>query len=458
MAPTDQYKKLGLAIVGGGRGGLELLRLFHQEKGIEILGIADKRPEAPAIKFAQSVNIPTTTDFGQLIHRDGVDLIADLTGNPDVRLQIVKDKAPHVELLGGVSAKLMWNFIEMLERKVEERTQELKEVQEELLRNKLAMLQQISSGVSHELQSPLGVIKNSVAYLSDKMTDYPKNIKHLKIIDQEIIIAEKIINDLADFVKPVDWIFASNDLQQQLIQSEKLAQVGIMAAGIAHEVNNPLSVMLGKAEMILEEEDPARVKKYAQEIIKYAKKASDIVKGITFYSRVTTAPGTERRIYLNAQLNEAIKLSKYSTSFDDIELVTDYQDIPPVRGNAGEIQQVFVNLMKNAVQAMNGKGRLLVSSRYEDGSVVVTIRDTGAGIKKEHLKQIFTPFFTTKDPGRGTGLGLNIVHKIITNHGGSISVESEEGQGAAFIVRLPPTNESPPGEDERWKMGVEKDL
>ena len=291
------------------------------------------------------------------------DLIADLTGNPDVRLQIV-GQPPHWNSWGD-RAKLMWNFIEMLERKVAERTQELKEVQEELLRNKLTMLQQISSGVSHELQSPLGVIKNSIAYLSDEIADHPKIAKHLRIIDQEIIIAEKIINDLADFVKPVDWIFASNDLQQQLIQSEKLAKVGSMAASIAHEVNNPLSVMLGKAEMILEEEDPARVKKYAQEIIKYAKKASDIVKGITFYSRVTTAPGTERRIHLNAQLNEAIKLSKYSTSFDNIELVTDYQDIPPVRGNAGEIQQVFVNLLKNAVQAMNGKGRL---------ACVVTIR------------------------------------------------------------------------------------
>jgi len=336
----------------------------------------------------------------------------------------------------------------MLERKVKERTQELKEVQEELLRNKLTMLQQISCGVSHELQSPLEVIKNSIAYLSDKMNDHPKTKKHLEIIDREILVAEKIINELADIIRPVDWDFASNDLQQQLIQSEKLAQVGIMAAGIAHEVNNPLAVMLGKAEMILEEEDPARIKKYAQDIIKYASKASDVVRGITFYSRVPSAPGTERQIHLNDQLKEAIKLSKYSTPLDHIELVTDYQDIPPVRGNAGEIQQVFINLMSNAVQAMNGKGRLFVKSRHEDSSVVVTIRDTGTGIKKEHLNQLFAPFFTTKDPGKGTGLGLNIVHKIITNHGGSMSVESEEGQGAAFIVRLP-AYESRQGEEDR---------
>lgn len=451
---ADQKKKLGLAIVGGGRGGLELLRLFHREEGIEILGIADRRLEAPAVKYAQAVNIPTTTDFRQMINREGVDLIADVTGNPEVRLQILKEKNPQVELLGGISAKLMWNFIEMLGRKVNERAQELKEVHEDLLRNKLVMLQQISSGISHELQTPLGVIKNSVAYLSDKLTDHPKSAKHLEIIDREVLVAEKIINDLSDFVKPVDWVFASDDLQQQLIQSEKLAQVGIMAAGIAHEVNNPLAVMLGKAELILEEEDPARVKQYAEEIIKYANRASDIVKGITFYSRAATGNG--RQIRLNDQLSAAIKLSRYSTPFDHVELVTDYQQVPPVHGDAGEIQQVFVNLMTNAVQAMDGNGRLVVTSRNEDGSVVVTIRDTGAGIKKENLNRLFTPFFTTKDPGKGTGLGLNIVHKIITNHGGSISVESEEGLGAAFILRFPPAHESSEGENERLAIETEK--
>jgi signal transduction histidine kinase len=446
---ADPQNKLGLAIIGGGQGGLALLRLFHQARGIEILGVADECPDALAIKYAQSMNIPTTSDFLQLIKQDGVHLIVDVTGHPDVRLQILKEKDSDVELLGGVSAKLMWNFIEMLERKVKDQTQELKEVQEELLKNKLTMLQQVSWGISHELQSPLEVIKNSVAYLSEKIDDHPKTKKQIEIIDREILVAEKIINDLANIIRPADLDITSNDMQQQLIQSEKLAQVGIMAAGIAHEVNNPLSVMLGKAEMILEEEDPARIKKFAQDIIKCVNRASEVVKGISFYSRVTLPPGTERQVRLNDQLTEAIKLSKYSTPFDYVELVTDYQDVPLVRGNAGEIQQVFVNLMSNAVHAMNGKGHLFVTSRHENGSVVVTIRDTGAGIKNEHLDQLFTPFFTTKDPGKGTGLGLNIVHKIITNHGGSIHVESEEGQGAAFVVRLPAYESSQRQEERR---------
>ena len=443
--PTDSQKKLRLAIVGGGRGGLDFLRLFHQAKDIEILGIADIRPEAAAIKYAQSIGISTTTDFRQLIKEDKVDLIVDVTGNPDVRLEILKEKDPQVELLGGITAKLIWNFIEMLERKVEERTRELKEVQQELLRNKLTMLQQLSSGVSHELLNPLGVIRNSVQYLSNKIKDNPKAEKQLEIIDREIQVAEKIINDLAHIVKPVDLAAAPTDVQQQMIQSERLAEIGIMSAGIAHEVNNPLSVMLGKAEMILEEDDPGRIKKYAQDIIKYSKKASDIVKRITFYSRVASSPGS--RINLNDQLKEAIKISKYSVNFDNVELLTDYQDAPLISGNAGEIEQVFVNLLNNAVEAMEGSGRLFVTSRHEDGSVVITIKDTGPGIKKENLNKLFTPFFTTKDPGKGTGLGLNIVHKIITNHRGSISVESEEGKGTAFIVRFPTAQESPEEKD-----------
>ncbi len=230
--------------------------------------------------------------------------------------------------------------------------------------------------------------------------------------------------------------------QEQQIQSEKLVGIGVMAAGIAHEVNNPLAVMLGKAEMIIDETDPKHIKKYAQEIIRFAKKASEIVKGITLYSRSNTPSENKTQIFLNDQLEDAIKLSGYSNPFTHVEVVKDFEHISPILGNIGEIEQVFVNLINNAVQAMKGKGRLLVKTRQEGDSAVVTFQDTGSGMKKEHLKELFTPFFTTKDPGEGTGLGLNVVHNIITNHGGNISVESEEGQGATFIVRFPSTEDT----------------
>ena len=230
--------------------------------------------------------------------------------------------------------------------------------------------------------------------------------------------------------------------QEQLIQSEKLAGIGIMASGIAHELNNPLSVVVGKAEMIMEEDISVSAKKYAEDIIKYSKKASEIVRSVTMYSRAAWAPGVKgQKININDQIDEVIKISKLSTYFDRVEILSEFQDIPPVIGNSREIQQVLTNLMRNAAQAMNGKGRLYVKTWHEDDSVVISIRDTGPGIKKENLNKLFTPFFTTKDPGKGTGLGLNIVHKIITNHGGTINVESEEGKGCTFIMRLPKAEE-----------------
>src|SRR5262249_2275009 len=148
-------------IVGGGNGGLAFLQLFHRGKDVEILGVADVRPDAPAINYAQSLGIPTTTDFRQLIKGDqvvlivkerdpqvvegnpdvGVQIVVDVTGNPDVRAQIIEEKDPQVEVLGGTTAKLMWNYIENLERKVEGTTQELKEAQAKLLQSeKLASM------------------------------------------------------------------------------------------------------------------------------------------------------------------------------------------------------------------------------------------------------------------------------------------------------------------------------
>jgi signal transduction histidine kinase len=225
-------------------------------------------------------------------------------------------------------------------------------------------------------------------------------------------------------------------LQQQLVQSEKLAGIGTMAMGIAHEINNPLFGIMGMAEAILDENDPNLVKEYARDIVKYSKVASGIVRGLTVYSRSTEA-GDLKLVDIHDNLNEAIKIVRHSAHFDGIETVKHYMADRTIMVNSGELQQVFVNIIHNAAQAMDGKGRLQISTMTAGDSVVIKIKDNGPGIPPEHLGRIFDPFFTTKDPDKGTGLGLNIVYRIVQKYNGTIGVDSEVGKGATFTMTFP---------------------
>src|SRR5438128_953683 len=165
---------------------------------------------------------------------------------------------------------------------------------------------------------------------------------------------------------------------------------------------------------------------------------ADIVQDLNAFARRSHRE-EQCDINLNHTLDEAVKMARRATMVDEIMVVTQYGDVPPVRGNADELLQVFVNLVTNAVQAMEGQGTLTLSISSANGFVSTTIKDTGPGIPSNNLKQIFDPFFTTKEQGKGTGLGLHIVRDIVTQHGGRVTVESTLGHGAAFTVKLPAT-------------------
>jgi len=140
---------------------------------------------------------------------------------------------------------------------------------------------------------------------------------------------------------------------------------------------------------------------------------------------------------VNHKLEDALKLARLAHMADDLEVATEYGPVPAILARPEEAQQVFQNIIVNAIQAMNGHGRLSLSTRFEDGWIVIRIADTGPGIPKAFLGKIFDPFFTTKEPGKGTGLGLNIVYQIVTKYGGTVGVESEEGTGTRFTLRWP---------------------
>ncbi len=225
-------------------------------------------------------------------------------------------------------------------------------------------------------------------------------------------------------------------LQFKLLQSEKLAGIGTLASGIAHEINNPLAGVLGMAEAILDEDDMSVIKSYTDDIIKYTVNASNIVKELSSYSRSTHNAGNST-VNLATAIEDSLKMARHSESFKSIELVTDLNKDCTIIANSGELQQIFVNLTVNAIHAMGDKGTLTLKCHREGTFVRAEVADTGSGIPDENLNQIFDPFFTTKPPGKGTGLGLYVVYKIVTKHKGSIEVRSRVGQGTTFILKFP---------------------
>ncbi|MBN2050535.1 MAG: GNAT family N-acetyltransferase [Spirochaetales bacterium] len=227
-------------------------------------------------------------------------------------------------------------------------------------------------------------------------------------------------------------------LQEELIQSEKLAGIGTLASGIAHEINNPLGGILGTAEILLSElKDAEPAREYTEDIIRYAQNAAEVIRELNSYSRRET-PATEN-VSVTEILEISLKLAMRGLDFSGIDIQKTTEEVPSIEANPTELQQVFMNLIINAVQAMEGQGTLSICCRQDSGNIVITIRDTGPGIEKDEIDRIFNPFFTTKEPGAGTGLGLTITYQIINKLGGRINIISEPGEGTEFRVLLPIT-------------------
>ena len=242
---------------------------------------------------------------------------------------------------------------------------------------------------------------------------------------------------LVSIIEYIEDITEEQKLQEQLIQSEKLAGVGVLASGVAHELNNPLSGIIGMAEIAMEEENLSEIKSYLKDIFNCGEKISEIVKGLRSYSRIAKQ-GEQSLVDLNEVLEESLKMVRLATQTTSIEVIKKFQSVDKIEANAGEVQQVFTNLITNAFQAMNGKGGMLtLSTRSLKDSVEIKVGDNGMGIPQKYINKIFDPFFTTKKIGEGTGLGLNIVYRLVTKYEGTLDVESKEGIGTTFTIKFP---------------------
>jgi two-component system NtrC family sensor kinase len=226
---------------------------------------------------------------------------------------------------------------------------------------------------------------------------------------------------------------------KRMMESERLAVVGQLAADVAHELNNPLQGIVTYSHLLLEKlpvDDPKRVS--VEKIANQAARCATIIRALLDFSRPKKPQ--KKQADLRAVVEECFSLVEDRALFHNIEVVRDYgEDLPNAVIDPAQMQQVFMNLIINAAEAMDGAGRLSVTTRYQPGRGVIEIgfRDTGHGIREGDLLRIFDPFFTTKEGGHGTGLGLAISFGIVKEHGGTITVESEVGVGTAFTIELP---------------------
>jgi len=262
----------------------------------------------------------------------------------------------------------------------------------------------------------------------------------LIIISMAVVLSTTVVRRVARSEQETQM------MSKKVVEASKLASVGELAAGIAHEINNPVAIMVEEAgwmgdlleDMALEEvQDRAEFERAIKQIQTQGKRCKDITHKLLSFARQTDA--TIEDVDIRQLLEELVELSAQRAKYAMVRIQTDFADnLPTLKVSATELQQVFFNLINNALDAMeNQGGDLSISCHKENGSITIKVTDTGGGIPQANLDRIFDPFFTTKPVGKGTGLGLSICYGIIEKMGGQLSVESAVGKGTTFSISIP---------------------
>jgi two-component system NtrC family sensor kinase len=305
-------------------------------------------------------------------------------------------------------------------------------------------LDQDDQGHYYELSAALFQDEKGERYILETTRDITERKKLERQVEEYTHNLERTNRELEEALKSL------KEAQFQLIQAEKMVAVGQLAAGVAHELNNPLGGILGYSQFALEkinqkpicqfdQEDTESFLQYLKDIEQQTKRCRAIIQSLLKFSRASRKEEFEPTD-VNSVLKETFMFIKHQVEKNRVKLVERLADsLPLINGQPSQLQQVFTNLILNAVQAMPEGGTLTIHSRTKEDhqAIEISFTDTGAGIPEENLSKIFEPFFTTKKVGEGTGLGLSVSYGLIKNHGGEIKVQSQKGQGTTFTVILP---------------------
>jgi nitrogen-specific signal transduction histidine kinase len=470
---------MNIAVVGGGMRCLKLIELIEtysfQEISPKVVAVADIKNDAPGFVKAKEQGIFVTNDYNEFFYRDDIELIMELTGDKDVLNNILTKKKKSVRLIGHIAAVLFWE-IARVSALQKETSQQLKETRvkydviiNELINEnvmvidpeyrildinetqleKLGIARDEAIGrycyeVTHFLNAPCSSINTPCPLSQSLKTKKPSQVTHIQPDNQNKELYHSIsCYPLIQNNKCVGAINISKDItrdikmQKVMMQQEKLASIGRLSAGVAHEINNPLTTILTSTMLIQEDLNPDDpIYQELQTISDETLRCRKIVTSLLDFARQTTP--AKKLNDLNDIIAQSFVLTRKQAAFNDVTVKLNlYENLPETYVDKDQMEQALINLTLNAIEATDPGGKITIKTRFDSKTniIEISVSDTGVGIPRENMDKIFDPFFTTTEGG--TGLGLAVTHGIIEQHGGTIDVANNPGPGTCFTIRLP---------------------